>query len=178
MSTDLLREFALRLQSISHAMGLDDQDEVLLWRYLATVPAQQRDTECSSIIELLRKRGVLTGHVVRGYHYEAVMDSRFIKPGRGFMARFKSKELREAAQVDLNNLVLVDLEEFAANLEKLIRTDCFNKWWPDITSILRDDQVNWNPPTASDISLKLVIDSELIAPWMNRGEEVLHNGIE
>lgn len=178
MSTDLLREFALRLQSISHAMGLDDQDEVLLWRYLATVPAHLRAAECSPIIDLLQKRGVLTGHVVRSYHYEAVMDSRFIKPGRGFLARFKPKELREAAQVDLNHLVLVDLEGFTQDLEEQVRSNCFEKWWPDITSILRDDQVNWNPPTASDISLTLVIDGEQIVPSLTRGAEVLHNGIE
>jgi hypothetical protein len=159
-------------------MGLDDQDEVLLWRYLATVPAQQRAAECSPIIELLRKRGVLTGHVVHGYHYEAVMDSRFVKPGQGFLARFKPKELKDTAKVDLNNLVLVNLEEFAVSLEEQVRSACFEKWWPDITSILRDDQVNWNPATASDISLKLVIDSELIAPEITRDAEVLHNGME
>jgi hypothetical protein len=150
---ELLHCFAMRILSLSSAMGLDDQDEQLLWEYLATVGQERIESDCAPIARFLRKEGEGEALLLKSFHYTATMDKRFDnRPSwRKLLRPLEKKE-----SLVINKVVFLDEPEGKAYVDKIIeniKVECFNQWYPHLCSIQRENGVDWNPPETSDIEI-------------------------
>jgi hypothetical protein len=162
VSTDLRRDLALRLASISKAMGLDDQDEELLWRYVAELePGQKLD---SVIAGLLSNQAEMQPLVVTSCTWKASIPERFYKARQKKMAKLGFR-LRDEGEVHLQQPAFVtDLDVYRADLEAALRRTFFEKWFYKIDACLRDDGVNWEPVGEQDVVIETkIVTSSLTA---------------
>lgn len=157
MSDVLKKDMAVRLARLSSAMGLDDEDENLLWRYLGELKAGQKLEP--EILHVLVNLAETQPVVVTSYKWEARMPMRFYNDKQRKLAKFgfhlRSKEEKKMA----TPVFVSDMANFRTNLEAFYRHQCFVEWFERITSCLRDDGVNWEPPTDNDVELELTIES-------------------
>jgi len=160
---DLLHQFAARIVSLSQAMGLDDEDERLLWEYLATLPDGTRFSKGADAIKLLKKYAETSPVLVRGWKVSACIDPIFIKPRKGLLARLINKPLHFT---DESSVVMVchDQDELLAKITRYTQMECFKLWFDRLQSVLRDDGVNWNPPVSTDIMVTIELNSDQLLP--------------
>lgn len=162
MSTDLRRDMALRLASISNAMGLDDQDEELLWRYVAELkPGQKLD---SVIAGTLSNQAEMQPLLVTSCKWKASIPERFYKARQKKLAKL-GFHLRSEGEIHLQQPAFVrDLDVHRADLEAAVRRACFEKWFYKIDACLRADGVNWEPVGEQDVVVEMkIITSSLTA---------------
>lgn len=165
MSTNnaLLHQFAARIISLSQAMGLDDEDERLLWEYLAATPANQHTAVTSDAIKLLEQYAETSPVLVKGWSLSASIDPMYVKPAKGIIAKLTEKPL---VFEDSSTLTFVCYDT-AALLKKITnhtQVDCFNLWRDRLQTVLREDGVNWNPPVSTDISVEINLRTEQLLP--------------
>jgi hypothetical protein len=148
---DLLHQFAMRILSISSAMGLDERDEQLLWEYLATDDPGSQAADRESIGKLLKRDGESEAVLLKELHYVLSMDIRFDK--RPAWKRCL-RPLTRKGVLPINQVFMPDTEEGRVYLEEILnnlKSDCFAEWYPFLRSIPRENGVDWNPPETSDI---------------------------
>lgn len=150
---DLLHRCAMRIHSLSEAMGLDEQDEQLLWNFLAVVGIERIESDCAPIALSLLKYGSGEGILLKQLTYTMTMDVRF--DGRpGLKKRLKPLEMK--GTLDLHQVVIVGSEDgqvFLNDVVEGLKTKAFTQWYPHLRSIQRENGVDWNPPTTDDISV-------------------------
>ena len=148
---------ALRLARLSGVMGLDDEDELLLWRYLSELQAGDKlDPEIRHVLTNLAEE---SPHMVISYKWKASMPARFYNEKQRKLSRV-GFSLRSSDQVKLPTpMVVNDIEHFKAAIEEKCRRGCFVDWFDRITACLRPDGVNWEPPCDRDVELDLTIVS-------------------
>lgn len=157
MSDDLKAKMALRLARISLAMGLDDEDELLLWQYLGELkPGRKLEPEIRHVLNNLAEE---SPDLVISYKWKASMPSRFFNDKQKKLAKV-GFGLRQSDEVKLGSpLVVNDISHFRSSIEDRCRRNCFVLWFDRITACLRPDGVNWEPPGDRDVELELTIDS-------------------
>lgn len=155
MSTDLRRDMAVRLASISSAMGLDDQDEELLWRYVAELePRQKLDPV---IAGLLTNQAEMQPLLVTSCIWKASIPERFYKARQKKLAKL-GFHLRGEGEVRLEQPAFVtDLDVYRADLEAAMRRTFFQKWFYKIDACLREDGINWEPVGEEDVVVEMKI---------------------
>lgn len=148
---------AVRLARLSEVMGLDDEDELMLWRYLAEMPQGMKVP--SEIAIVLTNLAEESPHMVKAYQWTASMPTRFYTPKQKSLSRF-GFHLRSSDQVTLSTpLVVNDLQHYRSVIDTKCRRACFQGWFNRITACLREDGVNWEPPTDRDVELELKVIS-------------------
>lgn len=160
---NLLHDLAQRIVSISTAMGLDDDDERLLWRYLVALRPEQRSTLGAAVIALLNDQGELKPLICRRWKAKASIDPIFVKPSEGIKALLPKKDLvywEESPQP----AICYDQEELRVAITQKVQMASFQKWYDRLQPVLREDGVNWNPPAPSDIVVELEVCFEAILP--------------
>lgn len=157
MSDDLKDMMALRLARLSVVMGLDDEDELLLWRYIAgLVPGEKLDPEIMHVLSNLAEE---SPHLVTSYRWKASMPSRFYNDKQRKLSRV-GFSLKSSDQVRLSTpMVVNDIEHFKDAIADKCRRNCFVEWFDRITACLREDGVNWEPPADRDVELELTVSS-------------------
>lgn len=164
MSTEpLLHQFAARIVSLSSAMGLDDEDERLLWEYLAVLPKSDRLAKGADAAKLLAQYGELKPFIVTGWTLTASIDPIFVKPSTGALRRLLDKPLRYTDKSD-QRTVCHDRDELIAAITQDVQTSCFRLWFDRLQSVLREDGVNWNPPVSTDIKVEIILKEEPLLP--------------
>jgi hypothetical protein len=157
VSDDLTRDLAVRLAITSKFMGLDDQDEKLLWRYVAGL--KDGDKPDQAIVDVLVSQAEMSPIMVTGYTWVASMPERFYKKRQQRLARW-GFPLRQKKTVRLDQPQYVtDAGAYTDSLDTSIKRQCFEQWFPHLTSCLRPDGLNWEPPGDLDVVLQLKINS-------------------
>lgn len=157
MSDDLTRDLAVRLATSAKFMGLDDSDEKLLWRYVAGLKDGVKPNQ--AIVDVLASQGEMSPVLVTSYTWVASIPERFYKKRQQKLARL-GFPLREKRTVKLAGPQYVDdAAAYASDLEASIKRQCFLKWFPRLTSCLRPDGVNWEPPGDLDVELQIEVNS-------------------
>jgi len=146
---------ALRLARLSTVMGLDDEDELLLWRYFAELqPGDKLEPEIRHVLTNLAEE---SPHLVISYKWKASMPSRFYNDKQRKLSRV-GFSLKSSDQVKLNApLVVNDIEHFKTTITERCRRQCFVEWFDRVTACLREDGVNWEPPGDRDVELELAV---------------------
>lgn len=157
MKDDLKGMMALRLARLSLVMGLDDEDELLLWRYVAELqPGDKLAPEISHVLTNLAEE---SPHLVISYKWKASMPARFYNEKQRKLSRV-GFSLKSSDQVKLPMpMVVNDIQHFKASISEKCRRSCFVEWFDRVTACLRDDGVNWEPPGDRDVELDLTVVS-------------------
>ena len=150
---DLLHRYAMRIHSLSEAMGLDEPDEQLLWNFLAVAGLERIEADCAHIALSLLKYGSGEGVLLKQLTYSMTMDARFDR--RSALKKWLwPLEIRGV--VELNQVVIVGSEGdqvFLKDVVEDLKTKAFTQWYPHLQSIQRENGVDWNPPTTEDINV-------------------------
>ncbi|MHD0644531.1 hypothetical protein ACYPKM_02690 [Pseudomonas aeruginosa] len=180
MISEVQNDLAKRVARIGQFMGLDVEDEELLWRHLNDVPptpdlplklgklverlrgAPQANTKIADEIrEVLEGGAVLDPVEVICYSYTAVMPERFYndQAKRRAMVGVRLKHADSLGSVGWRpfRVYVRDLEVFRKELLLEIRTECFKRWYDSVTACQRPNGVDWEPPTRDDIEVDLQI---------------------
>lgn len=156
MKEKLSEAMAVRLAELSLSMGLDDTDEDLLWKYVATLGKDAR--LASPIAQVLDQKAEFDPVLVEGYSWRATMPIRFYTPERaakarwGFGLRAKGSMKSEGA-----GLYTRSADDYTTDLTERLSRACFENWRDEITACLRPDGRNWEPPTDLDVQLELIV---------------------
>ncbi len=152
---NLCEKFVLRLASLSSAMGLDDEDEALLWEYVALAHMDGEDI-AEQVASVLLEQAVLNPILVTRCSYRATIDNKFLKPTTFLGLSFTKKK-----HVDEVFPTLPGIFESRTAFEKEYRMraqeHCIALWWNDLTAILRPNGVDWEPPCMSDVIVDMDI---------------------
>jgi hypothetical protein len=156
MKSNLLDDLAIRLAATCQTMGLDDADEDLLWRYLMELPSGAHLP--SEVAEALNGQSEGTPVAVLSYSWKASFPERFYKPRRKGLAKL-GMGLKAGGVCEFNNrpLYVRSLAEYEESLRAEIASTCFQKWFEDITTCIREDGRNWEPPAESDVQIVLKV---------------------
>jgi len=159
----LLHQFAARIVSLSQAMGLDDEDERLLWEYIAAVPESDHTSVTLDAIKLLELQAETTPVLVRGWSLTATIDDMYVKPPKGFIGKITSKPpvFEESSTL---TFVCYDTERLLKDITEHTQVDCFNLWRDRLRTVLREDGVNWNPPVSTDITVRIELNTTPLLP--------------
>lgn len=164
VNLDLLHRFAVRIHSLSSAMGLDAMDEQLLWEYLAKVGRERIESDCAPIAHFLKKAGEGEALHVKVMHYTMKMDERFDR--RSWLKK-TTKPLFKKGHLAINQIVTVESPESQVYFDEIIeniKAECFSEWYPHLKSIPRDNGVDWNPPETSDIIVHALCSVSILVP--------------
>jgi len=162
-NTVLLHQFAARIVSLSQAMGLDDEDERLLWEYIAAVPERDHTSVTHDAIKLLEVHAETTPVLVQGWSLTATIDDMYVTPPKGFIGKITSKPLIFEESSTLS-FVCYDTESLLKDITGHTQVDCFNLWRDRLRTVLREDGVNWNPPVSTDITVKIELKTTPLLP--------------
>lgn len=148
---------AVRLAQLSTVMGLDDEDEMMLWRYLAELESgRSLDADIRNVLSNLAEE---SPSMVVSYQWKAAMPPRFYTDKQRTRSRL-GLHLKSSDIVTLPTPVVInDLGKYRADLEHKLKRSCFQGWFDRVTACLRGDGVNWEPPTDQDVELDLTITS-------------------
>ncbi|AYG47708.1 hypothetical protein DV532_25790 (plasmid) [Pseudomonas sp. Leaf58] len=161
---DLLHRFALRIHSLSSAMGLDAMDEQLLWEFLAKVGPERIESDCAPIARFLKKAGEGEALHVKAMYYTLKMDERF---DRRPWWKKTTQPLFKKGQVTIDQVVAIERPESQAYFDQIIeniKAECFSEWYPHLKSIPRENGVDWNPPETSDIAVHAICSVSVLVP--------------
>jgi len=161
---DLLHRFALRIHSLSSAMGLDAMDEQLLWEFLAQAGRERIESDCAPIARFLKKAGEGEALHVKVMYYTLKMDERFDR--RSWLKK-ATLPLLKKGQLTIDQVVAIDGPEGQAYFDQIIeniKAECFSEWYPHLKSIQRENGVDWNPPETSDIRVDAICSVSLLVP--------------
>jgi hypothetical protein len=151
LKSSLETDLAVRIAKTSKALGLDDEEEMLLWRYLAKLGAGDNlDNDIGHVLANLAEE---TPFAIHGYSWSAKMPERFYKPWRWF--KLNSKGVVHLQPPEVVN----DIAKFRQDLESRLQRECFVSWFDEVTACLREDGVNWEPPHERDVVIDLSIHS-------------------
>lgn len=156
MKENLSEALAVRLAEICLSMGLDDTDEDLLWKYVASLGQGARLAR--PIAEVLDQKAEFDPVLIRAYEWTATYPERFYNPGRKRKARW-GFDLRVRGFLNAvdTGVYTRSESEYTDDLLQRVRRQCFELWRDEITSILRPDGRNWEPPTDLDVQVKLSV---------------------
>jgi hypothetical protein len=152
----LTRDLALRLAVTCKAMGLDDEDEMLLWRYVASLP--EGESVPIEVQDILLDQAVYSPTLIKHYVWDATYPERFYKPKRRLLTKLGWKLERSGHANDLNQVVFDGLAA-ELSIRAHVRDLCFGAWRDELTACLRADGVNWEPPGDTDVEIRLSIFS-------------------
>ncbi|AXH59511.1 hypothetical protein PLA107_030250 (plasmid) [Pseudomonas amygdali pv. lachrymans str. M301315] len=144
-------------------MGLDDEDERLLWEYVAAVPKRDHTSVTHDAIKLLELHAETNPVLVQGWSLTATIDDIYVKPAKGVFAKMTSKPLVFEESSTLS-FVCYDTERLLKDITEHTQVDCFNLWRDRLRTVLREDGVNWNPPVSTDITVKIELKSTPLLP--------------
>lgn len=161
MNTSLEYDLAIRLAATCKNLGLDDDDEDLLWRFLINLPSSS--TVPVEIADALHSQSTFTPVAITSYSWTATFPERFLKPKPRRWLSWLPKAatpLEASGSCEFNNVpaYVRSFDGYEAGLIDEIKTRCFNLWYDDITNCIREDGRNWEPPTASDVQIVLKVE--------------------
>lgn len=149
MNKTLTQEMAVRIADISKAMGLDDVDESLLWRYFACL--REGDHLDESIADVLNNMAESDPVILVKCSWTASIPQRFAKRRPWPLSLFETNLSISGENVYSPPQVVTRIDSFVSVLEGWVKLDCFERNFEKITSIQRPDGVNWEPPTSEDV---------------------------
>ncbi|WP_408601340.1 hypothetical protein [Pseudomonas sp. PLMAX] len=154
MKENLSEALAVRLAEICLGMGLDDTDEDLLWKYVASLGKGARLAR--PIAAVLDQKAEFDPVIVEGYNWRATMPERFYTPERMVKSRWGfGLRARGTMESGSTGLYTRSAEAYTTDLTQRLGRACFENWRDEITACLRPDGRNWEPPTDQDIQLQL-----------------------
>lgn len=154
MKENLPESLAIRLAKICLSMGLDDTDEDLLWKYVASL--EKGAALAGPIAEVLDQKAEFDPVVVEGYTWSSTMPERFYSPHRRVKSRWGfGLRAKGSMQSGSNGIYIRSADDYTADLTQRLSRACFESWRDEITACLRPDGRNWEPPTDQDVQLKL-----------------------
>lgn len=155
-----MTDLAERIASISNAMGLDDKDEALLWRYLHELPPGVKPS--ANVLHVLSNLAETQPVIATAYKWRAEMPSRFYTDKQKMLSRFGFDLRANGEHKILGGVLVEDIDRFIAGLVDLHQAQCFKSWFNRVTACLREDGVNWEPPLSTDIIVEITVVSTSI----------------
>lgn len=161
----LLEKMAKRLGEISLVMGMDDEDELLLWQYVALTPEGE-------ILECVKKSlqsAIFDPYVLSRCEWSASFPKRFYNPSRRLKSRFGRKYLltQKGDATVVGSLastdIILDLKLFEDQVREAAQHQCFMQWINEVQSVLDPNGVKWHAPGQEHVSVHINIDALRLA---------------
>ncbi len=159
--SDLCIDMSDRIAKISLVMGLDDVDEMLLWRFVSEIRPEKIP---ASVKEVLSTMSEHDPYLVNDYSWVAQFPQVFYNSSRRIKSKLGFPLTLKGGEADLNlpgsERVVIDKNAHLIEVEERIKRSCFLKWINEVQSNLDEDGITWHAPGQEHVQVALFIDAE------------------